>query len=352
MGTERSRPGTAKLLPLAAVLLASCVTGAAGPTALPPWQTRMGREHPLVGRVWDVGAARFVDASTLAARLARERFVLLGERHDNPDHHRLQAWVVRALAAAGRRPAVGFEMLGLDQAPALARHLVAAPRDAAGLGEAVGWARSGWPDWTMYQPIAEAALAAGLRIVAANLSAASTQAMRRDGLAALDPGLVARHGIDRPLPAEAERAMADEIRDSHCNQAPEAIIPRMIAAQRARDAQMAESLLGATGAVGAAAGAAGAAESTGAGAVLIAGSGHVRTDHGVPVYLRSLQPAASIASVGFVEVRDGEMAPEAYASSFHRKALPFDYVWFTPRVDDEDACEKFKKALERLRQQR
>jgi hypothetical protein len=30
-------------------------------------------------------------------------------------------------------------------------------------------------------------------------------------------------------------------------------------------------------------------------------------------------------------------------------ALPFDYVWFTPGVDAEDPCEKFRKSLERLR---
>jgi hypothetical protein len=28
--------------------------------------------------------------------------------------------------------------------------------------------------------------------------------------------------------------------------------------------------------------------------------------------------------------------------------MPFDYVWFTPAVDDEDPCEKFRKPLERM----
>ncbi|MGZ9157183.1 MAG: ChaN family lipoprotein [Candidatus Binatia bacterium] len=34
-------------------------------------------------------------------RLARAEFVLLGEKHDNPDHHWLQAEVLRGLIAAG-----------------------------------------------------------------------------------------------------------------------------------------------------------------------------------------------------------------------------------------------------------
>jgi len=29
--------------------------------------------------------------------------------------------------------------------------------------------------------------------------------------------------------------------------------------------------------------------------------------------------------------------------------LPFDYVWFTPRVDESDPCEKFREQLEKMR---
>ena len=70
--------------------------------------------------------------------------------------------MIRALTAAGRRPAVAFEMFTPSQAGALGRYLAAHPRDAAGLGEAVNWKASGWPAWAMYEPIARAALDAGL----------------------------------------------------------------------------------------------------------------------------------------------------------------------------------------------
>src|SRR5206468_2640275 len=104
-----------------------------------------------------------------------------------------------ALIAAGRHPAVGFEMLTVAQAPALARYLATAPADAGGLGNAVDWKRSGWPDWKLYQPIADAAIAARLPIVATNLSRATVAALRRDGVAALDPALVARFHLERGL---------------------------------------------------------------------------------------------------------------------------------------------------------
>jgi uncharacterized iron-regulated protein len=86
----------------------------------------------------------------------------------------------------------------------------------------------------------------------------------------------------------------------------------------------------------------------GDGAVLIAGTGHVRTDRGVPAYLRRIAPAPRTVSVAFLEVDPKRPDADSYAARFNR-GLPFDYVWFTPAVDDEDPCEKFRKSLERLR---
>ena len=287
---------------------------------IPDWQSPLGREHPLVGTVWDVATGGALSPEALVARLVARRYVLLGEKHDNPDHHRLQAWVVRELIAAGRRPAVAFEMLRADQADAIARHLGTSPGDARGLGDALDWRRSGWPAWAMYEPIADAALRARLPLVAANLSEATTAAVRRNGATALDAGATARLGFDRPLPDDVRQRMSSDIKDGHCGQLPEHAVDSFVVVQRARDAHMAAAMR----------------ESGADGAILIAGAGHVRRDVGVP---RGL-PDGEVASVAFLEVRpDMTVAP----------ALSVDYVWLTPRMDDRDPCERFRKDLERLR---
>ena len=133
----------------------------------------------------------------------------------NPDHHMLQAEVLRGLIAVGRRPAVGFEMLGLDDANVIAAHLAAAPKDAAGLGRAVNWNQRGWPDWAMYQPIAEAALQAKLRIVATNLPLTTARKMTTDGLAALEPRVTRELGLDEPPPEDTTEALAGAIHRAH-----------------------------------------------------------------------------------------------------------------------------------------
>lgn len=318
---------------VALVQIAGFVALALSGCSVAPWQSTLGRNHPLTGRIWDVSANGFIERQSLDTRLARADFVLLGERHDNPDHHQLQAEVLRSLIALGRRPAVGFEMFSLDDAGAIANHLALAPNDAAGLGRAVNWDQSGWPDWAMYQPIVEAALAAKLRIVATNLPLATARKMSRDGLA-LEAPVRRELGLDRPLSDAMFAAMAADIRSSHCGYATEESVKAMVDVQRARDAQMAQSLIAAAGPDG---------------AILVAGAGHVRNDYGIPVYLSAKAPGKRVISIAFLEVDNQKPEARDYARPDANGRAPFDYLWFTPRVDDEDPCEKFKSQFEQLK---
>jgi hypothetical protein len=88
--------------------------------------------------------------------------------------------------------------------------------------------------------------------------------------------------------------------------------------------------------------------------VLIAGNGHVRADRGVPLALagaaanmasidaRTPRSAVRLLTVALVEVRREWRAPAAYAAAFSASALPFDYVWFTPRASDVDHCAELR----------
>ncbi len=318
----------------AALLIALPIVSAApaAPADLGAWETTLGLDNPLVGKVWDVAGGRFVSPEQAARELAGDRFVLLGEKHDNPDHHRLQAWVLSRLVAEGRRPAVAFEMFTTDQQETIDRALAAAPHDADRLAEAVAWESSGWPAWTMYRPIFEVALRAGLPIVAANLDPATTKALSRGGVDAVDPATASRLGLDRPLDPETRKEMAAEIVESHCGYANEAMVGAMIAVQRGRDGSMARAMLAAGGDDG---------------SVLVTGFGHAREDRGVPADLVADGASGGIGAVAFLEVQDGDTDPAAYAEAFDGR-LPFDFVWFTPRLDDEDPCDKFRDSLKKL----
>jgi len=287
-----------------------------------PWLSELDRDNTLVGRVWDVKEGAFVDESAVTARLAQARFVLLGERHDNPDHHRLQARVVARLLKAGRRPAVVFEMLEVAQQGLLDEYLAHSHANIAELGSALGWEHTSWPPFNEYQPIFAAALAGRLAIFAGNLAQSDAKSLVKQGVGALSAERIRELRLDRSFPGPLEASLLDELRASHCGQLPEELLPAMALAQHARDAQMANVLVKA---------------GIDDGAVLISGGGHARLDRGVPYYLALATPGATLTSVVFREVQHGDTDARAYATDDG----PFDYVWFTPRHTDEDPCAGF-----------
>jgi uncharacterized iron-regulated protein len=308
--------------------------GVAGPAAAasgepPPLSTApLLRDHPLLGRIWNPADGRPATAADVVAAAAAADFVLLGETHDNPDSHALQAWLLRRLIAAGRNPAVAFEMIDTDRGAAVDTYLAGHPGDAAGLGAALEWDQSGWPDWALYQPIVAAALSAHLPLLAAGLPRPVVRAV----VGGHPPPEVALD-LATPLAPATDAAMRAEIADAHCGMLPAEALPGMVRVQRARDAAMAHALVEGDAAQGS--------------AVLIAGSGHVRDDRGVPAWLARLAPGRRVLSVAFVEVDSDETDPAAYAQTFNADRLPFDFVWFTPRADRPDPCETFKTMIKR-----
>jgi len=298
----------------------------------PAWQSPLFRDHPLVGRVFDVRGGRFVGPAALRSAVQRGKLVLLGETHDNPDHHQLQAELVRAITAGGRRPALAFEMLDPAEQGAVDAALSGSAPTPDDLRRAVDWDRSGWPPFALYRPIFEAGLSAHLPIVAANLSSQAARGVLHHGPAALDPAvrdLLARAGP--PSPGEAAERR-QEMEDLHCGQLPEAFLDPMVLAQRARDAQLAESVL---------------RGATADGAVLITGAEHARQDRGVGMFLRAGGATRSeVISVAFREVDPAARGPEDY------RPLPYDFVVFTPAADRGDPCRGMRPASGPLPEQR
>jgi uncharacterized iron-regulated protein len=291
------------------------------------WLAPLHRDHPLAGKIWDVGAARFVPEAELDAALLRADVVLLGETHDNPDHHVLEARLVRALTAAGRRPALAFEMLAKDQQPVVDAALARDPRSPDALARAVGWDRSGWPAFALYRPVFEAGLDAGLPIVGANLSRKLGHAVVREGAAALPDDVRTRIEREGPLAPAVAAVLRADMKESHCGELPDTLLDPMVLAQRARDAQMAARLAEVRGERG---------------AVLVTGAGHARKDRGVPVHLARDAPAPAVLAIAFREVDPALREPADYAKD-EGGTLPYDFVVFTPAAAREDPCEGLRR---------
>ena len=274
-------------------------------------------DHPLADTLWRTDGGVEVSESDLAGSLPAARYLLLGEKHDNALHHALQARLLALLVEAGRRPAVVWEMLEPQHQPVME---AARLEELGQLGAALEWEARGWPSWPDYAGIAGVALLNGLPQFAGQPPRELIRGLARGE--ALPQEQAARLGWERDYSEAQLDPLLEQLSASHCGLLPDEALPGMAKVQRLRDAWMAAAMK---------------EGATDDGAVLIAGAQHVREDRGVPWLLE--EEALTIA---FVEVRRGEEDPEAYDS--FDPAL-FDFVWFTPRIDEDDPCERFRERM-------
>jgi uncharacterized iron-regulated protein len=283
----------------------------------------------MVGRIEAVAADRMLAPAALYEALAEARVVVLGEKHDNPDHHALQAQAIDALVARGRKPAVVFEMIERGQQAAVDDARTRAPGDVDAIAAALDWQRSGWPEWSLYRPVFESALRHGLAIVAGSLDRAQVMDVARRGVAALPPSLVAEHRLNEPSADASGDALREEMRQAHCSMLPESMLDAMVLVQRVRDAMLASQTHAALAHAGS--------------VVLIAGNGHARKDRGVPRYLERAYGVATRV-LALLEVRPDVYSVRGLAPDGAGGALPYDYVWLTPRASDEDPCASLRES--------
>lgn len=233
--------------------------------------------------------------------------VVLGEVHDNPAHHAVQAQKVAELAPA----ALVFEMLTPSQADGEVLENVG---DAAALEAALDWAESGWPDFEMYHPIFDAAPNA--RVYGAGVPRDAVMRAMDQGVVAAFGADAGAYGLKRALPREERTAREQMQYEAHCEALPREMLPAMVDIQRLRDATLARAAYRAH-------------RETGGPVAVITGNGHARRDWGMPVYLTRIAPELAFRVIGQTEEDrplDGE----------------FDVVLSAPAVDRPDPCDAFR----------
>lgn len=244
--------------------------------------------------------------SSVIASAQPAQVLILGEVHDNPHHHLTQAAVLMAL----RPKAVVWEMLTEEQAARLTSDTLAKPADLAAI---LGWDASGWPEFSLYQPIFEATPQA--QHYGAAVPREAARAAMETGIVAGFSGGAARFGLDQPLSPQEQAAREAEQLAAHCDAVPVEILPAMVDIQRLRDATLARVALAALA-------------GTGGPVAVITGNGHARRDWGVPTYLQVAAPQVAVFSLGQMEAGQIEGS--------------FDAVLDAPAVERPDPCAVFR----------
>jgi uncharacterized iron-regulated protein len=288
----------------------SCLLSVSTPTFATDWLSPRLQDHPLAGVVVDVKGQPVDEARVLAA-FGDATTAYVGEKHDNPDHHRIEADLIAARLKAKPGSAVVFEMLDEAQAPKLAALAPADDLDA--IRAKLDWPAKGW-DLAVYGPLFQQALRDG-KLVAGNIGKARIGQLYGGGEDLLkdDPRFVTVSAASSAVRAH----LLDSIYEAHCRmQARESLQP-MLAIQLAKDASMADALR------------------RQAPAMLVAGGEHVRGDTGVPTHAGD---AKGRVIVQLMEVREGATDARAYLD----EAGTADFYWFTPATEARDHCADVK----------
>ncbi|MET0962510.1 MAG: ChaN family lipoprotein [Noviherbaspirillum sp.] len=290
----------------AVLLLALCACA-----PLPPAGASRNEE------IWQARPGRFVPFDDLVQQARAADIVLLGETHDNAAHHALQARLFAALADARPGPALVMEQFDFQEQSRLdaVRGSDASPE--LRLAALKLLMQPGW-DWDAYQPLLAIAVERRLQVVAANIS---REALRR-GVGGLGEGEPKRLGLTSGWSNAQQAQLSREIADSHCDALPPAAVTAMSAAQRTRDAVMADRLLSVRSGV----------------AVAILGRGHVRQDLAVPWYLQQRSPKSKVLAIALVEGAPAGAAELAHGPLGQR----YDYVISTEAAKrSADPCAGF-----------
>lgn len=267
--------------------------------------------------IWDVAANHAISADLLVERSRAVDFVLLGETHDNPVHHRIQNWLLRKLSSHHERVSVVMEQYDFEQQAAIDTAMAA---DTGALQQLKQIMATGW-NWSQYQPLVATAKDRHLPLIAANLSRNRLQQVSRKGFAALGAGESSRLRLDDGWTAAQETQLEQDIVDGHCGMLPATAAAAVARAQRARDAMMADALL----------------QVHSGGAVAIFGREHVRQDLAVPLYLAARAPDRRSIVIGLID-SDGHRTPQQEATG--TLGPRYDYLILTKPVQrDVDPCE-------------
>ena len=284
-------------------LLAACQSKDVSPPPAPIAQE--GRDHTDFGVIRELATGRTLTPQALVERLAVAPRVLVGEQHDNPDHHALQLWLLRELAKQRPQGSLLMEMLNPDQQAKVdaAQAASRAGHPPADPYQALAW-QANW-DWGVYGALINYALRQPYPLLPANLDRSQIMQIYKQR-----PTL----NGEASTAQQVQTTLLEDIRQSHCGLLPESQMPAMLAVQQQRDRRMAERLMAAP-----------------TPALLLAGAFHVRKDLGVPLHLQDLGAGQGNAVLILAEAGKTVTAESA------------DYVWYTAAQPEEDHCAQLRR---------
>jgi uncharacterized iron-regulated protein len=256
------------------------------------------------------GAVSTLRSQVILDKLSQAQIIYLGERHSNPDDHRAQLIIIKALYRRNPQLAIAFEMFQRPYQGVLNEYgqgLIEESelRQSSEYDERWGY------DWEFYAPILRFAQAKQLPLIALNTPTEITRKVARQGLSSLDESdrqwipPLSEIKTDDP----AYRAYLLPFFESHGGQGHSRGFERFVEAQVLWDETMAEAI------------AQFVRRHPQRQVIVLVGQGHILYGYGIPSRVRRR----------LEEIQQRSLIFEAVAEQGDRLAA--DYVWITRKYD-------------------
>jgi uncharacterized iron-regulated protein len=258
-------------------------------------------------RVYDTRRQAFADFEMMVADLARADVIFIGEQHDDPNTHRLEAAVLEGLSRRGAAVTLSLEMFERDVQPALDAYLAGKTTEDEFLKSSRPWPRYA----TDYRALLEMASLRKWPVVASNVPRRYASQAAKEGQRALDGVAAAERGLfaqERQCPLDGYFDRFSASMTTHAMPGSEELsaedrrtnLERFYVSQCLKDETMAESV-------------AAALERAGRGPVVhVNGSFHSDFGQGTTERVRRRLDGRRVAVVSILPVKDlDEVVPSA-----------------------------------------
>lgn len=147
---------------------------------------RIGNATVSQNNWYDMVSGKASSLDKFVAAADKYQFVFLGESHDDPVHHQIQAKVIEGLAKRGRNVVVGFEMFTRPNQPNINRWTLGKWTDDEFVANSDWKKEWGFP-YALYKPIFDVIKENRLPMVALNVPRDWVRAVGKNGLKGLTP---------------------------------------------------------------------------------------------------------------------------------------------------------------------
>ncbi len=273
---------------------------------------QMNVSHPLVNKISQADGS-WIDEAKLLEKVQSHAYVFVGEKHDNPEHHRLELLLIQArlknVIAPGADKVI-FEMLDDSQDQALAN--LKSGNSLEQMHTILSWSAKSW-DWASYGTLFQAALNKEA-LKSGNISKSFISKIYREGEKSMSDN--PRFETVFQATPTIKSYLLDQIFTSHCGMQSRETLTPMLHIQLAKDASMASAM----------------AQS--ARGMLIAGGEHVRAETAVPWHLKQKKKGADVMVIQLIEVKPDQHDVQSYLQAVGKA----DYYWFTGATEAKDYC--------------